>query len=62
MNKKSWYINFLKTNAYAEMIEIIKDKLTVVRLIITELINDYRYLFSYTFNFLKLIKKLINSL
>ena len=42
------------------MIEIIKDKVTVVRLIITELINDNRYLFSYTFNFLKLIKKLIN--
>ena len=46
----------MKTNAYAEMIEIIKDKLTVVRLIITELINDNRYLFSYNFNILKLIK------
>ena len=58
MNKKSWYINFLKTNAYAEMIEIIKDKVTVVRLIITELINDNRYLFSYTFNFFKVNQKI----
>ena len=46
INKKSWYLNLLKTNAYAHMIERIKDKVTVVRLIMTEFINDKKYLFS----------------
>ena len=54
-------MEILKTNAYAEINEIINDKVTTVRLIITELTNEIRYLFWSTLKFLNL-KKLLNSI
>ena len=43
------------------MIEKIKDKVTVVRLIMTEFIYDKKYLFSYILKSLKLMIKFMNS-